>query len=574
MEDYLKAYKFEIIPNDLQKAFLAAHFGCCRLIYNKTLGEILPKYEAYREAVKEFYSHPQNQEKKDGRFVVKFTPEEQEKFFYSFPENKDKDFIAAVKPPISRNSIKRKDSGITKVSDYRDIIKDDNGICFLKDVDSSALNGVIDNIERAFKNYERRVDAGLPKFKKKRGYQSYNTSRIISSSEDKYNLTCGNLKFDADNGKILLPKFAKVWKERGEVPGWIKVIAHRDIRLENNPCYISNVTVSLTPEGKYYATLLVHYQKNPFETLNKTNKSAGVSVSLSSNAYVIADDYGVKYRYNANLEKLHRIDKHVADLKAKRSNMKRAHKDNDGNFVPPSNNYIKISLKINKLLARRSRMVEYTQHCVSKELIEKYDKIYVRDFEAKDFIESKKAENPDMTNDDISYLTDQAKSLAMGGFLAKLEYKAEAYNRVLYKIDKYYPCSKTCSCCGKVVEDRVSLDGKWTCPYCVTVHKTCENSAKNILREGQTILVSPQEYKKDISSRKQKQEYVIAAIKSRIFDVLREYNENNTNPVKINKGKITSLARVLSKKDDITDDEIIEKIKELTSNKKRSKIKK
>ena len=53
-------------------------------------------------------------------------------------------------------------------------------------------------------------------------------------------------------------------------------------------------------------------------------------------------------------------------------------RDKDGNFVLPSNNYKKMTLKINKLFAHRSAMVDYMQHCISKELIEKYGTICQR----------------------------------------------------------------------------------------------------------------------------------------------------------------------------------------------------
>ena len=95
-----------------------------------------------RRPEKEFYSHPRNQEKdENGKFIHKFTPEEQTEFFYSFPENKDKTFTPVVKPPVTRESMGRKDSGIVKVSDLRDSITDANGANFLKDIDSIALNG-------------------------------------------------------------------------------------------------------------------------------------------------------------------------------------------------------------------------------------------------------------------------------------------------------------------------------------------------------------------------------------------------------------------------------------------------
>ena len=212
MSDFLKAYRFEMYPNQLQKEYLASCFGCYRLVYNKILGDILSQYTEYEKARKEFYSHPRNQEKdENGKFIHKFTPEEQTEFFYSFPENKGKTFTPVVKPPVTRDSMGRKDSGIVKVSDLRDSITDANGVNFLKDIDSIALNGATTAIEKAFKVYESRKSAGLPKFKTRNSQQSFTTRRSVSASEDATDLMCGNLKLDVENGKILLPKFGRVW---------------------------------------------------------------------------------------------------------------------------------------------------------------------------------------------------------------------------------------------------------------------------------------------------------------------------------------------------------------------------
>ena len=47
---------------------------------------------------------------------------------------------------------------------------------FLKEVDSLALANVQLNLERAYNNFFRDNSIGFPKFKKKKGYQSYTTN--------------------------------------------------------------------------------------------------------------------------------------------------------------------------------------------------------------------------------------------------------------------------------------------------------------------------------------------------------------------------------------------------------------
>ena len=72
-------------------------------------------------------------------------------------------------------------------------------------------------------------------------------------------------------------------------------------------------------------------------------------------------------------------------------------------------------------------------------------------------------------------------------FVRQLTYKAEWYGRTLVKIDKWYPSSKRCHCCGHVL-DALSLDERfWMCPECKTFHDRDINAAKNVLAAGLAV---------------------------------------------------------------------------------------
>ncbi|BAY50201.1 transposase (plasmid) [Scytonema sp. HK-05] len=56
------------------------------------------------------------------------------------------------------------------------------------------------------------------------------------------------------------------------------------------------------------------------------------------------------------------------------------------------------------------------------------------------------------------------------------------------EIGKFFPNSKTCSCCGYVI-DELTLDiREWDCPSCNTHHDRDGNAALNIKNEGIRIL--------------------------------------------------------------------------------------
>lgn len=77
-----------------------------------------------------------------------------------------------------------------------------------------------------------------------------------------------------------------------------------------------------------------------------------------------------------------------------------------------------------------------------------------------------------------------------GEFVAQLEYKTEWYGRTLVGIDRWYPSSKRCSCCGYTM-DKLPLDVRhWTCPECETKHDRDINTTVNIKAVGLAVLAS------------------------------------------------------------------------------------
>ena len=80
-----------------------------------------------------------------------------------------------------------------------------------------------------------------------------------------------------------------------------------------------------------------------------------------------------------------------------------------------------------------------------------------------------------------------AKSISdasWASFVSMLDYKCNWYGKMLVRINRFFPSSKTCSSCGHKV-DKMSLSVReWTCSVCGTQHGRDFNAALNILKEG------------------------------------------------------------------------------------------
>lgn len=70
-----------------------------------------------------------------------------------------------------------------------------------------------------------------------------------------------------------------------------------------------------------------------------------------------------------------------------------------------------------------------------------------------------------------------------GMFTDFLAYKTERAGKKLLRIDRWYPSSKTCSCCGCVKEDLQLSDRIYECA-CGNRMDRDQNAAINIYREG------------------------------------------------------------------------------------------
>lgn len=84
----------------------------------------------------------------------------------------------------------------------------------------------------------------------------------------------------------------------------------------------------------------------------------------------------------------------------------------------------------------------------------------------------------------------KVSDLAYGEFVKILEYEAMINGCKVIKIDRWYPSSKTCHCCGVIKEDLSLKDRLWTCSACGESHDRDVNAAINILNQGLCVSVT------------------------------------------------------------------------------------
>lgn len=300
---------------------------------------------------------------------------------------------------------------------------------WLKDVDSMALCNAQMHLQQAYSNFFK--NGGFPKFKsKKNRHQSYTTNCIRN-----------NIRFET-NG-LRLPKL-----------GILKIKQHRNIP---NNYRLKSVTVSQTPSGKYYVSILFEYDAD----IQKIIPRNYLGLDFSMHSLFVSSE-----GQNANYPRYYRqAETRLKQEQRKLSQMKRG-----------SKNYQKQLLKLARLHEHITNQRRDFLHKQSRQITNAYDCVCIEDLDMRGMSQS------------LNF----GKSVYDNGwneFVNFLSYKLENDGKYLVKVDRFFPSSQLCSFCHhkNPITKNLSIR-QWTCPICNAIHNRDVNAAINIREEGRRIL--------------------------------------------------------------------------------------
>ena len=299
---------------------------------------------------------------------------------------------------------------------------------WLSECYSQVLQATTLNLTTAYKNFfEGR--AKYPRFKAKKNRQSIQYPQSVKIVGD-----C--LKFP---GRV----------------GTVKAKIHRPIEGA-----IKTVTVSLTPSGQYYASVLTELEG---DNLDKSTDGKVAGIDLGLKDFAIVND-GIKTSKYANPRHL---AKHERNLKRKQQKLARKDKGS------------KSRDKARKLVARVHERVSNVRqdylHKLSRKLVDDNQVIVIESLNTKGMVRNHK-------------LAKAISDVGWGMFVNFLQYKLDREGKILVEIDRWFPSSKLCSNCHYQVSE-MPLDVRtWTCPSCGTHHDRDGNAAINIRAEGIRML--------------------------------------------------------------------------------------
>lgn len=304
---------------------------------------------------------------------------------------------------------------------------------WLKEVDSLALANAQMNLQMAYNSFFRNPKIGFPKFKSKK------------SKRRSYTTNCVNGNISIDNGFLKLPKV-----------GLVKLKQHRLI-LSNYK--FKSVTISQTPSGKYYASVLFEYENQIQE--QELHDFLGLDFSMHG---LYKDSNGNEPPYPRYYRQ---AEERLKREQRKLSLMQKGSKNRSKQRIKVANLHEKVANQRKDFLHKQSRQIANAYDCVC-------------------------IENLDMKA--MSQSLNFGKSVTDDGwgmFVTFLKYKLEETGKRLVKVNKFFASSQICNVCGykNTATKNLSIRA-WDCPECGAHHDRDINAAINIRNEGMRLVLA------------------------------------------------------------------------------------
>jgi putative transposase len=372
----LQAFKYELMPNGGQQRDMRRFAGACRFVFNKALA----LQQANHAAGAKFMN-----------------------------------YVALA----------------NKLPDWKQEFQ------WLKQAPSQALQQVLKDLERAYKNFfENR--AAFPKFKKKGQSESFRFPQ--------------GFKIDQPNSRIFLPKL-----------GWMRYRNSRDIL--GTP---KNITISQSG-GKWFASIQTERElEQPVPT---ATSAIGIDVGIAR--FVAMSD-------GKFIEPLNSFKKHEKRLAKYQQRMNRKLKF--------SKNWHKAKCRVQKVHTQIANARKDFLHKKTAEISKNHAMVAVEDLQIKNMSKSA-AGDTEKPGKNAAAKSGMNKAILDQGwfeFRRQLAYKLDWNGGMLIAVAPQYT-SQTCPCCGYVAKANRKTQAKFECVECGYANNADVVGAMNILARGYRV---------------------------------------------------------------------------------------
>ena len=329
--------------------------------------------------------------------------------------------------------------GYVEFNKYISKLKQTPGYKWLQDCSVVATKAAAGNADTAFKNYFKK-QCNHPRLKIKN-----KTEVGIYLGEPKAHIA---IKSD----KVKIPKI-----------GWVK-IKEKNYIPTSGDLRFGTITKRA---GRYY----VSYVFDVEDKTQNTNKTEPLGIDLGIRDYAITSDPNIHYK-NINKSKI--VNKLEKRLKRDHRRVSRRQLNFNKRLMEAGGQYVtrknldKAILRLQRTYNRLHNIRNDYQNKIVIDLVKRNPSyISIEDLDVTKMLNNK-------------YISKQIKDAGFYNFRIKLTHKCQEYGVELRIVDRTFPSTKTCSCCGNV-KPKFNLSQKtYICKKCGLVINRDLNAAINL----------------------------------------------------------------------------------------------
>ncbi|WP_027409912.1 RNA-guided endonuclease InsQ/TnpB family protein [Anoxybacteroides tepidamans] len=318
---------------------------------------------------------------------------------------------------------------------------------WIKEVSSKAVKKSIMNAEKAFKNFFK-GKSGFPQYKKKKN----------------------------EDVKCYFPKNNKTdWtieRHRIKIPtlGWIRLKEYGYIPKN---AVVKSGTVSKRA-GRYFVSVLCEVEEEkPAIQLHNT----GLGIDLGIKEFSVCSD-GRVYKNINKTQKVRRLEKRLRREQRSLSRKYEHLRKRGENPATKEANIDKNIFRVQKLHARLANIrLEYVKSIVNDVVKTKPRYVAIEDLNVKGMMKNR-------------HLSKAIARQCFYTFKKWLIYQCKKYDIEVRIVDRYYPSSKICSCCGQVKKDLKLSERIYRCDGCGHTMDRDFNAAINLLHAKDYVVLT------------------------------------------------------------------------------------
>lgn len=261
-----------------------------------------------------------------------------------------------------------------------------------------------------------------------------------------------NFKKKGNKNSFSIPQVAKVVGRKLSIPKCrnIKIVLSKELPE------FKTVTISKTPDGKYYASFSIEDERElPKKPKLEINKTIGIDLGIKSFAVISTGEVIDNPRYLKS--SLNKLKKEQRKLSKKKKGSKNRGKQR-----------VRVARVHQRIANQRKDFLHKLTYRLTHE--NQVNSICIEDLAVSNMVKNHK-------------LAQAISDVSWSEFRRQLTYKCDWYGKNLIVINRFDPSSKLCRHCGAINENLTLADRTWQCGCGETIERDL-NAALNIKSFG------------------------------------------------------------------------------------------